>query len=72
MGRGEHRRNRSALGRRKDRGALGPGRVHHGEQIVGERLERRHVGGREPVGTAPSAAVGDDHAGVLGQAPQEP
>jgi hypothetical protein len=56
---------------RQDRCALRSGRFHDREDVVGEGVDVGDVARREPLGAAPTPAVGDDESRVPGQAPKE-
>jgi len=67
VGRGEQDARRDGIDGREDHRSLGPGRVHHRDQVVHLDLERRNVARREPVGAPPAAPVGADDPGPLAQ-----
>ena len=69
-GREQHRDHRRLPPRHDDR-LLGLGRIHHAAEVIGQRLDGRHVGGRKPVGEAGTAAVGNDQSAVGCQATEK-
>ena len=58
----EEHRDRAAVALAEHGGALAPGRVEHGADVVHTLLEVRHVLRRHGVGEADSPLVEDDQA----------
>jgi hypothetical protein len=72
VGGGEKHRNGRAFTAREQHRTLGPDGVHDDEEVVGERLEWRHVVRREPLGASPTTFVREDQPAVTREPSQEP